>query len=206
MCARVLRFSTLRRLQSDPAYLYRGIAGVWIVVRKPLLETPTIGANGGTMGKPRKQCPSYPPRTIRNQPPADVYATIQQMATEHKSLKLIARELGTNPEMLRRWMTDDPQLQWAFESGRAVAEHELKMQMVEAGRENDKLNLNALVMLKCMHGWREGEGNEQASRVNITFNLPGALSREDYTKTVSSIHEQQPPDDERVPNKSLIRS
>jgi transposase-like protein len=204
MSARVLKFSTPRRLQSDLAYLYRGIGGVWIVVRKPLLETPTITANGKTMGKPRLKCPSYPPRTIRQQPPADVYAAIQQMATEHKSLKLIARELGTNPEMLRRWMTDDSQLQWAFESGRAVAEHELKMQMVEAGRENDKLNLNALVMLKCMHGWREGDQGEQASRVNITFNIPAALSREEFLKTV--IHEQQRNDDEPVSASGLVRT
>jgi hypothetical protein len=161
-------------------------------MRKPLLDQPTMTAAGAVIGRPRKQCPTYTQREIRQRPPADVCATIHEMAAGHKSLKLIAHELGTNPEILRRWMTDDPNLQWAFESGRAQAEHELKMQLVEAGRENDKLNLNALVMLKCMHGWREGDQADQGNRVAITFNLPAALSREDFLKTV--IHEQRTKD------------
>jgi hypothetical protein len=149
-------------------------------VRKPLLETPTLSTHGEVIGRPRKQCPPYPPRSVRRQPPADVHAIIEQSAVAHKSLRLIARELGTNPEMLRRWMADDPHLQWAFESGRAQGEHEMKMQLVEAGRENDRLNLNALVVLKCMYGWREGDQGEQPGRVNVVINLPGPRPMSDF--------------------------
>jgi hypothetical protein len=172
-------------------------------MRKPLLDEPRLSEHGAVIGRPRKPIPPYTPREIRQQPPVDVCAAIHEMAAGHKSLKLIAHELGTNPEVLRRWMKDDPNLQWAFESGRAQAEHELKMQLVEAGRENDRLNLNALVMLKCMHGWREGDQGEQTSRVNITFNLPAALSREDFLKTV--IHEQ-PIADKPIPGTGIIRT
>jgi hypothetical protein len=174
-------------------------------VRKPLLEIPTLTAAGAVVGRPRKPCPPYPVREIRQQPPQDVYATIHQLAVAHKALKVIAHELGTNPEMLRRWMTDDPQLTWAYDSGKAVAEHELKMCLVEGARENERLNLSALVVLKCAHGWREGDPGEQASRVNITFNLPGALSPEDFMKQVVSVNEQRT-EDKPVPRTSLIRT
>jgi hypothetical protein len=173
-------------------------------MRQPLLDQPTLTAAGATVGRPRKQCPPYPAREIRQQPPVDVYAVIEQSAAAHKSLKLIAQELGTTPEVLRRWMTDDSQLQWAYEAGKALAEHELKMCLVEGARENERLNLSALVVLKCAHGWREGEPEEQASRVNITFNLPGALSREDFMKTVS-VNEQRTKD-KPIPGTDVIRT
>jgi hypothetical protein len=149
-------------------------------MRTPLLETPTVTASGAVIGRPRKACPPYPVREVRQQPPADVYAVIEQSAATHKSLKLIARELGTTPEVLRRWMTDDSQLQWAFESGKAAAEHELKMCLVEGARENERLNLSALVVLKCAHGWREGDPGEQANKVNVVINLPGARSMSEF--------------------------
>jgi hypothetical protein len=173
-------------------------------MRKPLLDTPKLSAHGEVIGRPRKACPPYAQREIRQRPPADIYAVIEQAAAAHKSLRLIARDLGTTPEVLRRWFSDDPQLKWAHESGKASAEHELKMCLIEGARENDRLNLSALVVLKCVHAWREGDQGEQASRVNITFNMPAALSREEFMKTVS-IHEQRT-DDEPVPGTSLIRS
>ena len=58
-------------------------------------------------------------------------------------------------------------------------------------REAAKPNVNAFFMLKCLYGFREGDAGEQPSRLNITFNLPGAMSREDFLKTVVSEQSQQ---------------
>ena len=47
----------------------------------------------------------------------DIARLIERAATEHKTLKLIAAEIGTDTEILRRWMRNDPTLAWAYDAG-----------------------------------------------------------------------------------------
>jgi hypothetical protein len=154
-------------------------------MRKPLLESQTVTPSGAVMGRPRKVCPPYTPREIRKQPPPDVCATIEELAAAGGTIVGIAAALKTTREVLRRWMTENPALQHAFDFGRERERHELHSLLVRDARDGEKPNINAMFLLKARHGYREGDAGEQGSRVNITFNIPAALSREDFMKTVN---------------------
>ena len=56
--------------------------------------------------------------------------------------------------------------------------------MLRDARDGEKPNVNAMFLLKSRHGYREGDPGEQGNRLNIVFNLPGAMTREDFMKTV----------------------
>jgi hypothetical protein len=139
---------------------------------RPVLEAPSLTARGAVVGRPRRE------------PPADAAQRIEQLTAEGRGVVGVAAELGTTREVLRRWMSADPSLQEAFDVGRERERHELHQLMLRDARDGEKPNINAMFLLKCRHGYREGDAGEQGSRVNITFNLPGALSRDDFMKTV----------------------
>jgi hypothetical protein len=44
----------------------------------------------------------------------------------------------------------------------------------------DKDKVSAMFLLKARHGYREGDQQEQANKVSVTFNLPGAMTAEQY--------------------------
>jgi hypothetical protein len=45
---------------------------------------------------------------------------------------------------------------------------------------------SAMFLLKARHGYREGDQSEQSNKIQITFNLPGALTAAEY-KTLDGI-------------------
>ncbi len=145
-----------------------------------LLESPTLTASGAVIGRPRKH------------PPSDAAQRIEQLASEGRSIIGLAKELGTSKDTLRRWMTDCPELTEAFERGREQERQELHELLRRDARNGAKPNINAMFLLKCRHGYREGDQGEQGSRVNIVFNLPGAMSRDDFIKTITPDEQPQP--------------
>jgi len=92
--------------------------------------------------------------------------------------------LRTDRKTFQRWMIEHPELADAFERGKERERHEHYQIVVRDAREAAKPNVNAYFILKTRHGYREGDAGEQPSRLNITFNLPGAMTREDFLKTV----------------------
>lgn len=144
-------------------------------MRSPLVTSPTLGSQGGTMGRPRKQ------------PPADAAKRVEELAAAGCTVVDLAAALGTTRETLRRWMTEDEALQLAFAVGRERERDELHQMILRDARDGEKPNINAMFLLKARHGYREGEPVESgAPRISVTFNLPGALSPEQYIKTVSN--------------------
>lgn len=134
-------------------------------------------------GRPAKQAPPYRAPVWRETAPEDIAAQIERLASQHMSIARIAVELGTSRATFSRWLADDPILRECYDRGKARAEHELYMLIVDGARNGDKLNMPAVYALNNRHGWRS-EQSESAGRVNITFNLPGALSRDDYMRTI----------------------
>lgn len=137
-----------------------------------MAKLPTRGAQGGVIGRSPKP------------PPADAAERIEQLAAEGRPVVGVAVSMRTSRRVLRRWMAEHPELADAFDRGRERERHELHQILVNNARDGAKPNINAMFILKCRHGYKEGDPGEQAQRISVTFNLPGAMSREDFMKTV----------------------
>lgn len=143
-------------------------------------ETPvTIGAKGGTIGRPRKQ------------PPLDCAQRIVELAAAGCNKVDLAAQLGTSKDTLNRWLLEDETLQLALATGRERERDELHKLIMRDARDGEKPNINAMFLLKTRHGYREGDlVDNGAARISVTFNLPGAMSRDDFLKTVVSEGER----------------
>jgi hypothetical protein len=92
-------------------------------------------------------------------------------------------------------MVEHPELAEAFERGKERERDELHRILLRDARNGDKPNINAIFLLKARHGYREGDTGEQPSRLHVTFALPGAMSREDFMRTVVSAQASDVRDD-----------
>jgi len=115
----------------------------------------------------------------RINPPAKAAEQIQTLASTGFSIVGIATHFSISEETLARWFDDYPALKQAFKAGRERERHALHnalyVQAVEKGNA-----AAAMFLLKARHGYREGDQTDNANRVAITFNLPGALTAEQY--------------------------
>ena len=147
------------------------------MARNPLLDTPTIASKGGIVGRPRKAAPP------------DAANVIQAAAADGFTQIGIAMLMGTNIDVLKRWMDDDPALKQAFAFGREKERrtlHNVLYRSATEGTGKDAL-ISAMFLLKSRHGYKEGqEINDQNSRVQIEIKLPGALAPGDYAKVIEN--------------------
>lgn len=128
----------------------------------------TVTASGAKIGRPRTEVPTNAAQRVR------------ELAADGFSLVGIAAKLGTNRYTLSQWFDADPALKEALDVGRAHEEHALHSMLFRLAIEkNDKLA--AFAILNSRHGWRQDDRGEQASRLQITFALPGALKPEQFT-------------------------
>ena len=145
------------------------------MARKPLLEKPTSGSKGGTIGRPRKQ------------PPANAKEIIQDAAAHGFTLIGIAQTLGVSVDCLRRWMDDDPDLRQSFAFGREAERRTLHNKLYRdatEGKGKDSM-IAAMFLLKSRHGYKEGsEVDTQSARVQIEIKLPGALAPAQYAEVI----------------------
>ena len=58
---------------------------------------------------------------------------------------------------------------------------------------------SAMFLLKCRHGYREGDQSELANRVSINFQLPGALPLEQFARVIEHESDRAEP----LPAKAL---
>lgn len=119
------------------------------------------------MGRPRKQIPANAEQIIR------------AAAAEGRGKVGVALALGIDPELLRNWFDERPDLRLAFEAGREderFALHSKLRRMAEDGHV-----VAALFLLKAAHGYVEGDRETETNRVTINFALPGALRPDQYT-------------------------
>lgn len=169
-----------------------------LVMMKSSPDAPRLVPAAGPLGgQPRKE------------PPQDAAHHIRAFAADGFSIVGVAEKFGIERKTLERWLTDFPELREAFDRGREKERHTLHNRLFRLAMEADDeraSSIAAMFLLKARHGYKEGDPGEQANRVSITFNMPAALSREDFLKTLVSVHEQQPADDEPVPRTGLIRT
>lgn len=122
------------------------------------------------------------------QPPADAARQIEDLAADGWSIVGIAWKLGATKKVFYRWMEENESLSEAFQAGRERERHTLHNRLYRAAMEEEGKGsvIAAMFLLKARHGYREGDQGEQANRISVTINMPGALSRDDYLKTVTN--------------------
>ncbi|QNK00734.1 hypothetical protein [Dyella telluris] len=102
-------------------------------------------------------------------------------------MKGIARSLGVSLETLNEWMERHPELRAAMDEGRE-AEHKVLHNALY--KQAEKGNIVAgIFLLKTRHGYREGDQTGVANKVSVTFNVPGALTPEQFRKGRVIEHE-----------------
>lgn len=120
------------------------------------------------VGRPRKDPPAYRAPVFREVPPENIAHEIERLAENHMGKERIAVELGTSFKTFQRWLEDDPTLDECFRRGKAKAEHELYMVMVDAALEGGRYNMSVVYALNNRHGWRM-ERPDDSRGVNVTF-------------------------------------
>lgn len=112
------------------------------------------------------------------QPPKDAIDIITEGASRGASMRVIASALAISVETLRKWLDENPDLEEAFVRGREKERSALHGSLYDAAMAGNIVA--AMFLLKSRHGYREGDQGEQANRVSINFNLPGALPTEKF--------------------------
>lgn len=115
----------------------------------------------------------------RINPPAKAAEQIQTLASTGFSIVGIAMHFSVSEETLARWFKDYPSLNQAFKAGREQERHALHNALYRKAVEKAD-TVAAIFLLKARHGYREGDQSDSANKVAITFNLPGAMTAEQY--------------------------
>lgn len=115
----------------------------------------------------------------RVKPPSHAAEQIHTMASTGFSMKGIAAHYNIAFETLQAWFERYPMLKQAFDNGREAERQALHNVLYKLALE-DRDKVAAMFLLKARHGYREGDQSEQSNKVAITFNMPGAMSAEDY--------------------------
>ena len=124
----------------------------------------------------------------RVEPPFPNYImrdTIISLASSGFSKQGIARHYCVSLHTFNRWLEEDAMLSEAFAQGRESERQTLHNVLYKLAVE-DKDKVSAMFLLKARHGYREGDQQEQANRVSIVFNLPGAMTADQY-RTIEAV-------------------
>ena len=116
----------------------------------------------------------------RKNPPSHAAGEIISLASTGFSKRGIAAHFNISLPTLDGWFEEYPALKDAFERGREHERQALHNVLYKLAMEKQD-KISAMFLLKSRHGYVEGEKTtESTPRLNITFNLPGALKPEDY--------------------------
>ncbi|MFI0473454.1 hypothetical protein ACGLWX_12130 [Halomonas sp. HMF6819] len=118
----------------------------------------------------------------QKKPPKDTDKKILDMSQRGLSVSAIARGLGISTALLKAWRENHPELQNALDEGREIEHTKLRSALMDQAEGGNVTA--AIFLLKCRHGYREGDQGELANRVSVTFQLPGPQSLEDFSRTI----------------------
>ncbi len=134
---------------------------------------------------------------IRVNPPSNAAEEIETLAATGFSLRGIAAHFRCSPPTITTWFEKFPRLAEAFANGRERERQALHSRLYRLAME-DGDKVAAMFLLKARHGYREGDQQEQANRVAITFNLPGALKPEQYVTVNANADSNTSPEAQSV--------
>lgn len=112
-------------------------------------------------------------------PPAGAADLIRALAADGFSVIGTAHRLGVGKDAFHRWLDEYPELKEAFDQGREEERHALHNLLYRQAMEQGNATA-AMFLLKARHGYKEGDQSAQASRVNVTIALPGAMTLQQF--------------------------
>jgi transposase-like protein len=119
----------------------------------------------------------------RIDPPDNAAELIRHGAENGATLEQMSKALGVSPHTLERWRDEHPEIEQALQQGRRV-EHDRLVGALFDQAVNKANTTAAIFLLKARHGYVEGVPLVQNS-VSVNFTLPGAMSPEQYVKTLT---------------------
>ena len=125
----------------------------------------------------------------KKHPPAQGAAEIRTLAATGFSKRGIASHFGVSFDTLEIWLEESEDMREQFAAGREDERHALHNALYKKAMHGD--GPSAMFLLKSRHGYREGDQSEQGNKVSITFNLPGAMTAEQY-RTIEAVTTAKP--------------
>ena len=111
------------------------------------------------------------------------YELIGRLGSRGVSEVDICKALGISFNTWSRIKEEDEKANEALETARRTEERELVGVLYEAAT-NDKNLTAAMFLLKTRHGYKEGADHVNASQVNVSISVPGAMNEDEYKKMV----------------------
>lgn len=111
-------------------------------------------------------------------PAPDAAERIELAASKGATMTGIAHHVGVNAQTMRRWFDEHAELKEAFDRGREKERMVLHNTLYVAAEGGNIVA--AMFLLKSRHGYREGDQGDLGNRLNITFNIPGAVKASEY--------------------------
>jgi len=143
-------------------------------------------------------------RKLKEAPP-NAAAIIEDMAANGYKVIGIAKRLNTSVRALQRWISENPDLQDAMDNGREVERWKLHNMLYLKAMNGD--TTAAIFLLKARHGYRDqGAEPNEGNKVQINFQLPGAMSMNDFQKPVVIEHGNSNNRNEPVSKPNLTRT
>jgi hypothetical protein len=125
----------------------------------------------------------------KKNPPQGCAAETRALAATGYSKVSIASYFGTSFDTFQRWCYEFPEIQECFAQGRETERLTLHNALYIAATQKGQIAA-AMFLLKARHSYRENDVSDQANKVNITFNLPGAMTPEQF-KTLEGVTAQK---------------
>ncbi len=142
------------------------------------LAVPTRGAQGGVVGRPRKE------------PPADAATRIRELAATGHTLLGVAAELGVGVKTLREWLSEREDLHEAFGHGRDKERftlHNVLYTIATDAKAEPRDRINAArTLLTTRHGYGANDDGDGVNRggVRVVLNIPDSLSDSEYAASL----------------------
>jgi len=118
------------------------------------------------------------------------YELVEQLAAWGASINTIAKRVGVSYGAMRNILARDSKAKEAFDNGRGHMESQVKNALLKVAidPEHPKQVTAAIVVLKMFYGYTDQPVQKMPeNKVEITFQLPGALSPEQYKKQLLDI-------------------
>jgi len=117
--------------------------------------------------------------SAKKYPPENAVSIVQEMSARGCLQRSISKALGVSYEVWQRWREEYPELQDALDQGRAV-EHDILVNVLMKAATEQRNVTAAIFLLKTRHGYRENENLAEGPKIQINFELPGAVDKQTY--------------------------